>query len=178
MLQSSIRLLLYLAAVISLSQSFLCYVQKYGWSFACSFATAFLIFTKFITKIHNIVVTIILYKTILLRDRARAPCLQKFSKMFVQFFVQNVVHFLSQILSNIFVQIYWGGGTPRGAPRWGGTPRAPPQLGGTLAPPSWGYPRGPPLKWKSWLILLKTQSLLLPKQTIVQHRGPPLGGYP
>ena len=66
------------------------------------------------------------------------PHLQSFQNVCPKccpFFVQNFVHFLSQILSNIFVQIYWGGGTP------GGTPS-----------PVGRYPRAPPL----WTDKLKT----------------------
>ena len=69
----------------------------------------------------------------------------KFCPFSVHFFVQNLVHFLSQILSNMFVQIYWGG-TP-GPPSWGVPPGAPPpQLGEYPkgAPPVGGYPWGRP----------------------------------
>ena len=89
----------------------------------------------------------LLNKTVLLRDRkrrtARAPpphlqkfpkCLSNFvSKMFVQFCVQNFVHFLSKTLSFFCPFFCWRGGTPGGAPQLGGGgyPRGrPPQLGG------------------------------------------------
>ena len=102
------------------------------------------------TSILNLSQSFITNKTVLLRDRKRRttrappppPPTPKVSKMFVQFVVQNFVHFLSQILSNIFVQI-WGGGTPGGAP--------PPVGGGR------GYPRGrPPVAPPLWTDTLKT----------------------
>ena len=108
-------------------------------------------------------------KTVLLRDRkrrtARAPPTPKVSKMLVQFYVQNFVHFLSKTLSIFCPKFYptflskFGGvppgpppvgGTPGGAPPVGGvgvTPGAPPQLGGSPggAPPILGgTPGGTP----------------------------------
>ena len=114
-------------------------------------------------------------KTVLLRDRkrrtARAPPTPKVSKMLVQFFVQkfwpffvqNFVHFLSQILSNIFVQI-WGGVPPGAPPQLGGLPPGahPPVRGvPTGVPPSWGVPRGRP-----------------PVGGVPTGVPPQLGGYP
>ena len=85
--------------------------------------------------------------------------------MFVQFFVQNVVHFLSKLCPFFvpnFVQHFcpnllggWGtpggaplqlGGTPGGAPSWGVPLGRPLQLGRYPwgRPPSWGVPPGAP----------------------------------
>ena len=87
---------------------------------------------------------------------APPPPPQKVSKMFVQFCVQNFVHFLYKTLSFFLSFFLLEGGYPRGRPpQLGGVPPGapPPQLGGyprgRPSPPVGGVPPGgaPPTSW-------------------------------